>query len=50
MNRVVIIGAGNIAAGFDTPESKKILTHAHAVVVNPDFQLLGFYDIDEKKR
>lgn len=49
MYKVVIIGAGNIAAGFDSPESEKILTHAHAVAAHPDFELLGFYDTDEKK-
>lgn len=49
MYKATIIGAGNIAAGFDSPESEKILTHAHAVVAHPDFELLGFYDTDEKK-
>lgn len=49
MYRAVIIGAGNIAAGFDSPESEKILTHAHALLKHPDFELLGFYDTDEKK-
>lgn len=49
MYKVVIIGAGNIAAGFDSPESEKILTHAHAVIEHPDFELLGFYDTDKKK-
>lgn len=49
MYRAVIIGAGNIAAGFDSPESKKILTHAHALMGHSDFELLGFYDTDEEK-
>lgn len=49
MYKVTIIGAGNIAAGFDSPESEKVLTHAHAVMANPDFELLGFYDKDERK-
>lgn len=49
MYQVSIIGAGNIASNFDSPESEKILTHAHAVAAHPDFELLGFYDTDEKK-
>lgn len=47
--KVTIIGSGNIAAGFDTPESKKILTHAHAVTEHSDFELSGFYDRDEMR-
>lgn len=49
MYKAVIIGAGNIAAGFDSPKSEKVLTHAHAIMLHPDFELLGFYDRDEKK-
>ena len=49
MYKVAIIGAGNIASGFDTPESKKILTHAHAITVHSDFELMGFFDVDEEK-
>ena len=48
MYKAVIIGAGNIAAGFDSPKSEKVLTHAHAILLHPDFELLGFYDRDEK--
>lgn len=47
--KVAVIGAGNIAAGFDSPECKMILTHAHAVTVYPDFELLGFFDSDKTK-
>ena len=49
MYSVAIIGAGNIAAGFDDPESKKILTHAHAVFDSDLFDLKGFFDIDKDK-
>lgn len=49
MDKVVIVGAGNIGAFFDIPESKKILSHAHAVTVHPKVELLGFYDVDEDK-
>lgn len=44
MYNVVIIGAGNIAARFDLPNSKEILTHAHAFTQNSSFNLIGFYD------
>jgi predicted dehydrogenase len=45
---VAIIGAGRIASGFDSPKSKKILTHAHAISLNSSLSLLGITDIDEK--
>lgn len=41
---VIIIGAGKIAALFDTPKSNKILTHAHAFSISEHFELIGFYD------
>lgn len=46
MYKVVILGAGNIAAKFDSPDKKEVLTHAHAFANNAAFQLLGFYDKD----
>lgn len=46
---VVIIGAGNIGAFYDTPKSKNILTHAHAFSVHKGFNLIGFVDTDLKK-
>ncbi len=49
MYRAVIIGAGNIASGFDSPDSRDILTHAHAYQCHPAFQLTGFYDKDYKR-
>src|SRR5271157_6038481 len=42
----LIIGAGNIAAKYDSPDSPKILTYAHAITVSPSFSLVGFVDID----
>lgn len=47
--RVIIIGAGNIAALFDSPDKEKILTHAHAIVKNKNLVLQGFYDTDFEK-
>ena len=46
---VLIVGAGQIAAGYDTPDSSAILTHAHAINEHPNFRLLGFYDVDYRK-
>lgn len=46
---VMIIGAGQIAAGYDEPYSESILTHAHAVCKHSGFDLLGFYDTDADK-
>jgi len=44
--KVGILGAGRIAQGFDTPESKQILTLAHAVCECDGLTLGGFYDQD----
>ncbi len=46
---VLIIGAGNIGAFYDTPRSSIILSHAHAVTNHSTCNLVGFFDIDHKK-
>ena len=46
---VLIIGAGNIGAFYDTPDSKNILTHAHAIKEHPGFKLVGFVDNDSER-
>ncbi len=45
---VLIIGAGNIAAKYDTPNSPQILTHAHAIIDSPFFNFVGFVDTNLK--
>jgi predicted dehydrogenase len=45
---VLIIGAGNIGAFFDSPFSENILTHAHAFSKIEGFNLLGFVDTSEQ--
>jgi len=47
--RAVIIGAGNIGSGFDSPKSKEILTHAHAYSKHSRTVLSGFFDVNNKK-
>lgn len=47
--RVGIIGAGNIGAQFDQPGSRDVLTHAHAYLLHPHFDICGFVDIDYSK-
>ena len=44
--QAVIIGAGRIASSFDSPRSKNILTHAHAIRENSRMELAGIMDID----
>jgi len=44
--RVIIVGAGNIGAFYDTPTSKNIVTHAHAFSTHHGFELVGFVDKD----
>lgn len=46
MYNSLIIGAGQIAGGYDSPESEAILTHAHAYKMHQKFNLLGFYDVN----
>ena len=46
---VLIIGAGNIGAFFDTPQSSAVLTHAHAFTRHPGFRLAGFLDADGER-
>ena len=46
---VLIIGAGNIGAFYDSPRSNRILTHAHAFQTHKMFNLLGFVDVNIKK-
>lgn len=49
MYQAIIIGAGNIGAEFDTPDSNAILTHAHACWAHPEIILAGFYDVIYEK-
>ena len=44
--RALVIGAGKIAAGYDAPDAKEILTHAHGFQSVPGFTLIGFVDRD----
>lgn len=46
---VLIVGAGNIGVLYDMPDSKHVLTHAHAFSKHNGFNLLGFVDCDIKK-
>src|SRR5574344_2987894 len=45
MYNALIIGAGQIAGGYDTPDSSAVLSHAHSYSLNPEINLLGFYDV-----
>jgi len=42
-----IIGCGNIAGFYDTPTSKKILTHAHALMNSKQTKLIACCDINQ---
>lgn len=46
---VVVIGAGNIAAGYDSPGDERILTHLHAIAADPRFRCVGLFDPDQQK-
>ncbi len=39
-----MVGAGRIGTGFDTPRSKRVLTHAHAYLRHPRVELKGIVD------
>ena len=40
----VVIGAGNIARGYDGPADRHVLTHLHAIAREPRFRCVGLYD------
>jgi len=42
--RALIVGAGKIAAGYDQPGSKEVLSHAHGFLSVSGFKLVGFVD------
>lgn len=42
----VIIGTGRIASGFDSPHSKHVLSHAHAIMKHPRLNLVGMMDVN----
>ena len=44
MYSIAIIGAGNMGAFYDSPQSPYILSHAHAFCAHPEFNLVGFVD------
>ncbi len=44
--RVVVIGLGNIAQGYDTPESEHVLTHIKAYKRNEAFEVVAVFDSD----
>lgn len=46
MYNALIIGAGQIAGGYDKLTDEAVLTHAHAYNLNDEINLLGFYDIN----
>ncbi|MBI3633249.1 MAG: Gfo/Idh/MocA family oxidoreductase [Candidatus Vogelbacteria bacterium] len=45
----VVIGAGRIGAFFDSPKSKDVVTHAHALTKHPRILFEGFFDMDKNK-
>jgi len=46
---VVVIGAGNIGALFDKPDTSDIFTHAKAFSTHSGFELCGIIDTDKNK-
>lgn len=38
-----------MGSGYDSPESKDILSHAHAFSTNPNVRLVGIIDVDRKR-
>ena len=45
----VVIGAGRIGVGFDTPKSKDVITHAKAYTRHADVELVGICDADARR-
>jgi predicted dehydrogenase len=49
MIKCAIVGCGQIAGGYDVPDSDQVRTHAKAFLRHPDCQLVGVCDVSEKK-
>lgn len=47
--RAAVIGAGNIAQGFDNPQDETVLTHVKGYQKNPAFELVAIQDSDADK-
>jgi predicted dehydrogenase len=47
--RVALIGAGQIAAGYDKPGDAAILTHAHAIARNQRLEGVAIVDVDAER-
>ncbi|MCK4911649.1 MAG: Gfo/Idh/MocA family oxidoreductase, partial [Thermodesulfovibrionales bacterium] len=45
----LIVGAGMIGSGYDTPDDENVLTHAHAFHRHPDFEPACFVEPDREK-
>lgn len=46
---VAVIGAGNIAAGYDNPGDLAVLTHLHAITVESGLRCIGLFDLDRPR-
>lgn len=46
VHKTVVIGSGQIAGGYDSPQDEMVLTHAHAIQKYPGFDLSGVFDIN----
>jgi hypothetical protein len=46
--KALIIGAGNMGALYDTPETEEILSHAHAFYVLKEIEDFAFCDLNEE--
>jgi len=49
MYSMTIVGAGNIACGYDSPKLKYILTHIHAAIKHPAIKLDSIIETEIKK-
>lgn len=53
MIKTIIIGCGSVGStkniNIDSPTTKNIFTHAHAITANKDFELVGLVDKDINK-
>ena len=49
MYSMTIVGGGNIACGYDSPNHKYILTHIHAAIKHPEIKLDSIIETDIKK-
>lgn len=50
MYSLTIIGGGNVACGYDSPNDSNIITHVHGALLHPKIQLNAIVELNKQRR